>query len=61
MINLQLLEVCEKCSRLTPKREYIGDLTHGWESEPVWHITCENIDTCRAMLEYLTKEVKKNG
>lgn len=61
MISLQLLEACENCTRLAPKREYIGDIQHlGW-CEPVMHITCENINTCRALLDYLKKEEKKNG
>ena len=61
MIELDLLPVCEKCSRLAPKREYEYDIVVDCEIEPCWQITCENIKTCRALLDYLKKEEKKNG
>jgi hypothetical protein len=61
MIKLQLLDACEKCPKFIAKSEHVGDITSGFESEPVYYVTCENHERCSTMLNYLRMEEKKNG
>ena len=61
MIRLDLLEPCENCPDLYPIKT--GEFTTrcGYDEEHHCTITCENINRCKSILEYLTKEVNKNG
>ena len=61
MINLELLGACQNCPNLEPVKA--SEFGVFYESKNEYHstITCENIDKCRALLEHLEKEVKKDG
>lgn len=61
MINLELLDSCENCPKFIAKGEYVGDMAIGFNIEPIHKVTCENIEICRALLDHLKKEEKKNG
>ena len=61
MIKLDLLEPCEHCPDLEPiKKNEFGVMC---DNKMEYHctITCQDIDKCKVLLAYLTKEVKKNG
>lgn len=61
MINLELLEPCQNCSHLEPIKTDEYDTFCNFEAEHHCTITCANIEKCNALIEYLKKEVKKNG
>ena len=62
MITLDLLPVCEDCPEFEPVKTDNYNIMHfGKVVESNCKITCENIDKCKAILEYLQKEVRKNG
>ena len=60
MIKLDLLDACKNCIHFEPKLDgviistMLGDTTD-------YTVVCENRDKCKALLEHLQKEVKKNG
>ena len=62
MIKLDLLPVCDNCPEFEPVKtgEY-NIMCMGEVVESNCTITCENMDKCKAMFEYLQKEVKKDG
>ena len=61
MINLSLLDICDRC----PNFEATSNLTYTIEtldfSEPMYEVTCKHIEKCNVMYDYVKKEVKKNG
>ena len=60
MINLELLDACEKCPNLDVENNTSSFYSlNGIEYHHT--ITCKNIGMCRALLEHLQKEVKKDG
>lgn len=62
MIKLELLDACQNCPDLQPiKTNGVELMCMGEVIERTCTITCVNIDKCRVLLEYLQKEVKKNG
>ena len=61
MITLELLEPCQNCTSLDPVKSSEFDTFCRGESEHHCTITCGNIDKCKRLLEYLSKEVKNNG
>ncbi len=62
MIKLELLDACQNCPDFDPIKTNGYDLMcMGEVIERNCTITCENIEECRALLDYLKKEEKKNG
>lgn len=61
VIELNVLEACHKCPDFEPKRVHLYNSLVNFEEVPYYEVTCENIDKCRALLEHLKKEVKKDG
>lgn len=61
MIEVNLMDACQKCPHLEAKSNYLYDITTIGTSEPYQEITCEHIEKCRTLLEHLEKEIIKNG
>ena len=61
MIQLNLLDACHKCKDFEPKKVHLYNTIVNFDYIPCYDVTCENIEKCRALLDYLKKEVNKNG
>ena len=62
MIKLELLDACHSCQHFEPIKTNNHTLMYeDTVVEITCDITCSNIEKCRALLEHLQKEVKKNG
>ena len=61
MIKMDFMLECENCPHLEVTSNSI-ELT-SWANFPIYEhtVTCENIQRCKLMREYLRKEMKKDG
>ncbi len=60
MININLLDACENCPDFCAVSDCVEEMVSLNGVTYCHEITCENIDKCRALLEHLQKEVKKD-
>lgn len=60
MINMRFMQECEKCPYLEVK---LNSIEIGTMSNTKYNhiITCEHIEVCQTLKEYLRKEMNENG
>ena len=61
MIKLELLEPCQNCKDFEPIKTNEVDTFYDGKCYYYATVTCENTEKCRALIQYLQKEIEKNG
>ena len=61
MIKVELMEACGNCISFEVEQLNMRTLVDGDKIEYCHSISCKHLGKCAALLEYLKKEVNKNG